>query len=241
MGALYWQLEDIWQAPTWAGIEYDGRWKVLHYAAKDVYNNIIISPIYNYTTHVLSAWVTSDLWSQAEGQVSATWYDWAGNVLLDLPSLDSVPVTVGPINATRVFKQNLDSALSNSTYDLRDLILRFSVNATGHLPNTLNSTRFTHTNWYHASPLSTANLVNPGLTLTHSTSSHSFIVRATTGVSAWTWLDYPAGALVTFSANGFWLAKGESKTVSYEVRTDSTNGTWINGVTVESLWDNTQA
>lgn len=30
LGSLYWQLEDIWQAPTWAGIEYDGRWKVLH-------------------------------------------------------------------------------------------------------------------------------------------------------------------------------------------------------------------
>lgn len=24
LGSLYWQLEDIWQAPTWAGIEYDG-------------------------------------------------------------------------------------------------------------------------------------------------------------------------------------------------------------------------
>ena len=25
LGSLYWQLEDIWQAPTWAGIEYDGK------------------------------------------------------------------------------------------------------------------------------------------------------------------------------------------------------------------------
>jgi beta-mannosidase len=25
LGSLYWQLEDIWQAPTWAGTEYDGR------------------------------------------------------------------------------------------------------------------------------------------------------------------------------------------------------------------------
>ena len=24
LGSLYWQLEDIWQAPSWAGIEYDG-------------------------------------------------------------------------------------------------------------------------------------------------------------------------------------------------------------------------
>lgn len=36
LGSLYWQLEDIWQAPTWAGIEYDGRWKVLHVSSAAV-------------------------------------------------------------------------------------------------------------------------------------------------------------------------------------------------------------
>ena len=25
LGSLYWQLEDIWQAPSWASIEYDGK------------------------------------------------------------------------------------------------------------------------------------------------------------------------------------------------------------------------
>ena len=41
LGSLYWQLEDIWQAPTWAGIEYDGRWKVLH--VSDCQQCLIIS------------------------------------------------------------------------------------------------------------------------------------------------------------------------------------------------------
>lgn len=54
LGSLYWQLEDIWQAPTWAGIEYDGRWKFLHYIAKDIYQPIIIAPYYNYSLFPLS-------------------------------------------------------------------------------------------------------------------------------------------------------------------------------------------
>ena len=29
LGSLYWQLEDIWQAPSWAGIEYDGKGALL--------------------------------------------------------------------------------------------------------------------------------------------------------------------------------------------------------------------
>ena len=32
MGSLYWQLNDIWQAPTWASIEWGNwRWRMLHY------------------------------------------------------------------------------------------------------------------------------------------------------------------------------------------------------------------
>lgn len=37
MGALYWQLNDVWTAPSWSGIEYNGNFKLLHYWAKDFF------------------------------------------------------------------------------------------------------------------------------------------------------------------------------------------------------------
>ena len=43
MGAMFWQLNDIWQAPTWAAIEYGGRWKALQYAARRFFAPLLAS------------------------------------------------------------------------------------------------------------------------------------------------------------------------------------------------------
>lgn len=34
MGAIYWQLNDCWPVASWSSIEFTGRWKALHYAAR---------------------------------------------------------------------------------------------------------------------------------------------------------------------------------------------------------------
>lgn len=46
MGALYWQLNDVWVAPSWSSIEFDGKFKILQYWAKE-----FLSPLY-VTCHV---------------------------------------------------------------------------------------------------------------------------------------------------------------------------------------------
>ena len=37
MGTLYWQLNDVWPVASWASIEYHGRWKALHYMARNFF------------------------------------------------------------------------------------------------------------------------------------------------------------------------------------------------------------
>lgn len=49
MGTLYWQLNDTWPAVSWSSIEYGGRWKLLHYAARRF-----------YAQRILAAWLLPD-------------------------------------------------------------------------------------------------------------------------------------------------------------------------------------
>ncbi len=43
MGAVYWQLNDIWPGASWASIDYYGRWKALHYYARRFFAPVLLS------------------------------------------------------------------------------------------------------------------------------------------------------------------------------------------------------
>jgi beta-mannosidase len=42
MGALYWQLNDCWPAASWSSIEFTGRWRALHYAARRFFSPALV-------------------------------------------------------------------------------------------------------------------------------------------------------------------------------------------------------
>lgn len=43
MGAIYWQLNDCWPVASWASVDYEGRWKALHYYAKRFFAPVMVS------------------------------------------------------------------------------------------------------------------------------------------------------------------------------------------------------
>jgi beta-mannosidase len=42
MGTLYWQLNDCWPVASWAGIDYYGQWKALHYAVRQAFSPLLV-------------------------------------------------------------------------------------------------------------------------------------------------------------------------------------------------------
>lgn len=59
MGALYWQLNDVWVAPSWSSIDYLGKFKILHYYARKFLEPTSIVPILS-PANVMDVHVVND-------------------------------------------------------------------------------------------------------------------------------------------------------------------------------------
>lgn len=97
MGALYWQLNDIWPCTSWASIDYFGRYKALQYAAKRFFAPVLISceeqGMMQHRGNINAQrgtydercsyrlCVTNDTTSEISGRVVATVRDANGNAL----------------------------------------------------------------------------------------------------------------------------------------------------------------
>lgn len=69
MGALYWQINDCWPVASWASIDFPGRWKALHYAAKKFFSPLLVSGVEDPKAGTIDLYVTSDLGKSRSGRL----------------------------------------------------------------------------------------------------------------------------------------------------------------------------
>lgn len=60
MGALYWQLNDVWIAPSWSSIDFYGKFKILHHYARKFFEPTSIVPIKN-AANIVEVHVVNDI------------------------------------------------------------------------------------------------------------------------------------------------------------------------------------
>lgn len=93
LGSLYWQINDTWPAISWASIDYHGRWKLLHHAARRFFApQVVVTEHKDGTTRVA-------LVSDATSPVQAEWrllaFDMQGKAL----GTKGGSVTLAPLSA----------------------------------------------------------------------------------------------------------------------------------------------
>ncbi len=79
MGNLIWQLNDIWPVTSWASLEYDGGWKILHYYEKRFYAPLLVSTVEHDGR--LEVWGTSEVNGKLTGTLRVRVLDFDGREL----------------------------------------------------------------------------------------------------------------------------------------------------------------
>jgi beta-mannosidase len=78
-GTIIWQLNDCWPSISWSSLDYYGRWKAAHYAARRFYAPLLLSVLDSGDRREMH--VTSDLAQAAEAEVRWRLETLAGKVL----------------------------------------------------------------------------------------------------------------------------------------------------------------
>jgi beta-mannosidase len=108
-GTLYWQLNDCWPVASWSSLDYFGRWKALHYAARRFYAPVLLS--IEDDPPCQSIFISSDLREE-----------WQGVVRWSLETLDGRLLTCGekiaqvaPFGVTAVERLDFSTFLNDDT------------------------------------------------------------------------------------------------------------------------------
>jgi len=126
-GIIYWQLNDCWPVASWSSLDYFGRWKALHYAARRFYAPLLLS-IEDHPT-AQNVVLTSDLPEAWSGSVRWSLETLSGRVL----EANELAVEVSPYDVTPVcqldFSGRLDDDLRRETVFIAELMQNGQIQA----------------------------------------------------------------------------------------------------------------
>jgi beta-mannosidase len=80
MGALYWQLNDVWPVCSWSSLDYGGKWKLLHHAARRFFAPVALS-VRQDADGGVEVWGVNDRREPVRGTARAELRDFSGRVL----------------------------------------------------------------------------------------------------------------------------------------------------------------
>jgi beta-mannosidase len=199
-GILYWQLNDCWPVASWSSLDYFGRWKALHYAARRFYAPLLLSIEGNTP--------------EQEVYVSNDWLEtWKGAVKWSLETLEGEELTQGnaavevpPQASSLVCKLDFSNQI---TYDnFRKLVF---------IAELWQGDRFITRQTAYFTPIKHLSLTDPAITANLQSQNKEIIIELMShSLALFVEVSFP-GAEVIFSDNYFNLPSGRSTQISCQL------------------------
>jgi beta-mannosidase len=223
-GTMYWQFNDLWQAPTWSSIEYvandfvkGGKWKMAHYFVKKAYASFMLSP--DLTSQSVDIYVISDLTRDLKLTFTLSFYSYSS---MAAKFVQNYEIEVKPLSAGVAFSMSISEieaklGCSPSSNDSCILIAKWS-----------DPVDFTPTSNFllfknklaEVENLRVPNLGIQSVSEIENVANAFKIVIQTDQVSLFTWLDVNTSRFLgTFSDNGFHMTEA-TRTIVYQVESD---------------------
>ena len=212
MGALYWQLNDIWQGPTWSSIEFGGKWKMLHYYAKRMFDNLLVSP-YEENGILKILIVRDDILKSVPFQLKVHVYKWTSLV----PVATQISnVSTSMASANLVYQKSTNDLLELGKCNPRSECLIYVEIENAKLNLSADNFLFLEPALKKVSGL-TKPKINVVEVTKVSDSKNTFNIKLQTDKIApfvWVDLNYQANINGTFSDNGF-LMLNQNKQITF--------------------------
>lgn len=199
MCAMYWQLNDVWAAPTWSSIDFELNWKMSHYYARNFFADIAVYSFPSSNDEDLKTFVINDKPEKLENiSVIIEMYSWSSSfnpvyseeTKITVPGLSAAPVTpskrlvrgvVDYIYVTRLVDENRNE-IAPVDYLLPDFLFEINFERLGNVT---------------VEAVQRINDTNYKLTI------------KSTALSPFTWVDIQGPYLGYFSDNGFTMVEPE--------------------------------
>jgi beta-mannosidase len=224
MGTLYWQLNDVWPVASWASIDFFGRWKALHYMARNFFAPLLVSGVEDQAKGQVEVHVTSDLQKSLSGTLSWVVTSASGKTL-EKGKKDLRTPTNGSRKATTLKLSHL-----LASYGERDLLVWLKLKVKGQATST-NLVTF-------ARPKQLELNEKPKVsTEIKKGENNSFIISFKSDSPAlWSWIEL--GEIeAKFSDNFFHLRAGKTQTITCTPKTKVTLNQLKKALSLKSLVD----
>jgi beta-mannosidase len=197
MGSLYWQINDCWPVASWSGIDYYGKWKALHYFAREACKNQVINIVADDAK--ISVTAISDLVEKMPATLQLQLIDFSGNLLWS----KSIKVTIPSNGSSVVYSINLQDLPLNG-HENEVLLSATLINGKNEIDRQI---------YYFEKPLK-LNLSEPGIQTRIIHEDKEFVIKITSEKLCKNLMLISDNTDVQFSDNFFDLLPGEIKQVT---------------------------